>query len=61
MASRFPFQRNPSLPPSSNVIDSSQLPPYLRHPPELMEKQDRAVDDDVVEEVCALRFPGITR
>mmetsp|Transcript_13570 Transcript_13570/g.27764 ORF Transcript_13570/g.27764 Transcript_13570/m.27764 type:complete len:643 (+) Transcript_13570:450-2378(+) len=38
-----------------------KLPPYLRHPPELMEKQDRAVDDDVVEEVCALRFPGITR
>ncbi|GMH87015.1 hypothetical protein TL16_g10726 [Triparma laevis f. inornata] len=38
-----------------------KLPPYLRHPPELMEKQERTVDDEVMEEVCKLRFSGITR
>ncbi|GMH72322.1 hypothetical protein TrVE_jg14158 [Triparma verrucosa] len=38
-----------------------KLPPYLRHPPELMEKQERVVDDEVMEEVCKLRFAGTTR
>jgi len=37
-----------------------KLPPYLRHPPELMEKQERAVDEEVMNEVCKLRFKGIT-
>mmetsp|Transcript_42955 Transcript_42955/g.103959 ORF Transcript_42955/g.103959 Transcript_42955/m.103959 type:complete len:702 (-) Transcript_42955:1768-3873(-) len=33
-----------------------KLPPYLRHPPELMEKQERVVDADVIEEVLKLPF-----
>jgi len=33
-----------------------KLPPYLRHPPELMEKQERVVDPEVIDEVMALPF-----
>lgn len=33
-----------------------KLPPYLRHPPELMEKQERVVDADVIESVLKLPF-----
>jgi 5'-AMP-activated protein kinase catalytic alpha subunit len=33
-----------------------KLPPYLRHPPELMEKQERVVDSDVIDEVMKLPF-----
>ena len=38
-----------------------KLPPYLRHPPELMEKQERTIDEDVINEVSSLNFKGITR
>jgi 5'-AMP-activated protein kinase catalytic alpha subunit len=31
-----------------------KLPPYLRHPPELMEKQERVVDPQVIDEVMKL-------
>jgi 5'-AMP-activated protein kinase, catalytic alpha subunit len=33
-----------------------KLPPYLRHPPELMEKQERVVDHEVIDEVMKLPF-----
>ena len=33
-----------------------KLPPYLRHPPELMEKQERVVDGEVIDEVMKLPF-----
>lgn len=33
-----------------------KLPPYLRHPPELMEKQERVVDPLVIDEVMKLPF-----
>jgi serine/threonine protein kinase len=33
-----------------------KLPPYLRHPPELMEKQERVVDQEVIDEVMRLPF-----
>lgn len=33
-----------------------KLPPYLRHPPELMEKQERVVDVEVIDEVMTLPF-----
>ena len=33
-----------------------KLPPYLRHPPELMEKQERVVDSEVIDEVLKLPF-----
>jgi len=33
-----------------------KLPPYLRHPPELMEKQERVVDQEVIDEVMKLPF-----
>lgn len=33
-----------------------KLPPYLRHPPELMEKQERVVDPEVIDEVMKLPF-----
>ena len=33
-----------------------KLPPYLRHPPELMEKQERVVDPQVIDEVMKLPF-----
>lgn len=33
-----------------------KLPPYLRHPPELMEKQERIVDSEVIDEVMKLPF-----
>jgi len=33
-----------------------KLPPYLRHPPELMEKQERIVDAEVIDEVMRLPF-----
>lgn len=33
-----------------------KLPPYLRHPPELMEKQERVVDMEVIDEVMKLPF-----
>ncbi len=33
-----------------------KLPPYLRHPPELMEKQERTVDPQVIDEVMKLPF-----
>ena len=33
-----------------------KLPPYLRHPPELMEKQERVVDPAVIDEVMKLPF-----
>ena len=33
-----------------------KLPPYLRHPPELMEKQERVVDPEVIDEVMRLPF-----
>lgn len=33
-----------------------KLPPYLRHPPELMEKQERVVDSQVIDEVMRLPF-----
>jgi serine/threonine protein kinase len=33
-----------------------KLPPYLRHPPELMEKQERVVDPAVIDEVLKLPF-----
>lgn len=33
-----------------------KLPPYLRHPPELMEKQERVVDSQVIDEVLKLPF-----
>lgn len=31
-----------------------KLPPYLRHPPELMEKQERVIDSEVIDEVMKL-------
>lgn len=33
-----------------------KLPPYLRHPPELMEKQERVIDSEVIDEVMKLPF-----
>ena len=33
-----------------------KLPPYLRHPPELMEKQERIIDQEVIDEVMKLPF-----
>ena len=33
-----------------------KLPPYLRHPPELMEKQERVIDSEVIDEVLKLPF-----
>jgi len=33
-----------------------KLPPYLRHPPELMERQERVVDPLVIDEVMKLPF-----
>ena len=33
-----------------------KLPPYLRHPPELIEKQERTVDPQVIDEVMKLPF-----
>jgi serine/threonine protein kinase len=33
-----------------------KLPPYLRHPPELMEKQERVIDAEVIDEVMKLPF-----
>ena len=33
-----------------------KLPPYLRHPPELMEKQERVVESQVIDEVLKLLF-----
>lgn len=33
-----------------------KLPPYLRHPPELMEKQERIIDPEVIDEVMELPF-----
>mmetsp|Transcript_24133 Transcript_24133/g.29713 ORF Transcript_24133/g.29713 Transcript_24133/m.29713 type:complete len:707 (-) Transcript_24133:165-2285(-) len=33
-----------------------KLPPYLRHPPEFMEKQERQVDPQVIDEVMKLPF-----
>jgi 5'-AMP-activated protein kinase catalytic alpha subunit len=33
-----------------------KLPPYLRHPPELMEKQERTVDPLVIDDVMKLPF-----
>jgi 5'-AMP-activated protein kinase catalytic alpha subunit len=33
-----------------------KLPPYLRHPPELMEKQERVSDNEVIDEVLKLPF-----
>eukprot|EP00980_Cylindrotheca_fusiformis_P011914 scaffold2830_cov131-Cylindrotheca_fusiformis.AAC.35 len=33
-----------------------KLPPYLRHPPELMEKQERVSDSEVIDEVLKLPF-----
>lgn len=36
-----------------------KLPPYLRHPPELMEKQERVVDSEVIDEVLKLPFEKV--
>lgn len=33
-----------------------KLPPYLRHPPEQMEKQERVIDSQVIDEVMKLPF-----
>eukprot|EP00815_Leptocylindrus_aporus_P011166 CAMPEP_0116056302 /NCGR_PEP_ID=MMETSP0322-20121206/3944_1 /TAXON_ID=163516 /ORGANISM="Leptocylindrus danicus var. apora, Strain B651" /LENGTH=573 /DNA_ID=CAMNT_0003540115 /DNA_START=259 /DNA_END=1981 /DNA_ORIENTATION=- len=33
-----------------------KLPPYLRHPPELMEKQERVVDQQIIDEVMRQPF-----
>lgn len=33
-----------------------KLPPYLRHPPELMDKQERVIDPEVIDEVLKLPF-----
>lgn len=33
-----------------------KLPPYLRHPPEFMEKQERVADSEVIDEVMKLPF-----
>ena len=33
-----------------------KLPPYLRHPPELMEKQERVVDQQIIDEVMHQPF-----
>jgi 5'-AMP-activated protein kinase catalytic alpha subunit len=33
-----------------------KLPPYLRYPPELMEKQERIIDQEVIDEVMKLPF-----
>jgi serine/threonine protein kinase len=33
-----------------------KLPPYLRHPPELIEKQERIVDQEVIDDVMKLPF-----
>lgn len=33
-----------------------KLPPYLRHPPELVDKQERIVDQEVIDEVMKLPF-----
>jgi len=33
-----------------------KLPPYLRHPPESMEKQERVIDKEVIDEVMKLPF-----
>ena len=38
-----------------------KLPPYLRHAPEIVEKQERMVDAEVIEEVLRLPFKGMTR
>jgi len=34
-----------------------KLPPYLRHPPELIEKQERVLDSEVIDKVLELPFP----
>uniref|UniRef100_A0A7S2PPV1 non-specific serine/threonine protein kinase n=1 Tax=Leptocylindrus danicus TaxID=163516 RepID=A0A7S2PPV1_9STRA len=34
-----------------------KLPPYLRHPPELMEKRERVVDQQIIDEVMRQPFP----
>ena len=34
-------------------------PAYLRLPPELMEKQERVIDDECIREVCAAPFRGV--
>lgn len=36
-----------------------KLPPYLRHPPELMEKQERVIDQEVIDEVLKLPFEKV--
>mmetsp|Transcript_14842 Transcript_14842/g.22671 ORF Transcript_14842/g.22671 Transcript_14842/m.22671 type:complete len:654 (+) Transcript_14842:345-2306(+) len=36
-----------------------KLPPYLRHPPELMEKQERVIDAEVIDEVLKLPFEKV--
>lgn len=36
-----------------------KLPPYLRHPPEFMEKQERVVDGEVIDEVLKLPFEKV--
>jgi 5'-AMP-activated protein kinase, catalytic alpha subunit len=36
-----------------------KLPPYLRHPPEFMEKQERVVDSEVIDEVLKLPFERV--
>lgn len=36
-----------------------KLPPYLRHPPEFMEKQERVVDAEVIDEVLKLPFEKV--
>ena len=38
-----------------------KLPPYLRHRPELIEKHERVVDMEVINEVCKFGFKGISR
>ena len=38
-----------------------KLPAYLRHPPEQMEKQERVIDDECVDQVCRSNFRGASR
>jgi len=37
-----------------------KLPGYLRLPPELMEKQERVIDEDCIRAVCSYPFRGVT-
>jgi len=38
-----------------------KLPAYLRYPPEQMEKQERVIDEECIDQVVRSGFRGVTR